>query len=59
MLSITAHHTMLHHGHKHVCLKHEFKVGKTHVDNCDLLNKDLKFKVTVFNEELNTERLFS
>ena len=58
MLAVTANHTKVHYGVKHICLSHQRKVDKHHIDESSHLKTNLQYKVTEFNKEICDERLY-
>ena len=58
MLAVTRNRTLVHYGHKHLCATHLCKVDKAQIDVCDHLNEQNRNKVTTFNEDLMTTKLY-
>ena len=56
MCAVTANRTMVHYGQKHVCVTHQCKVDKKHIDLCSHLK--LKHPVTEFNKDLQSKKLY-
>lgn len=57
MLAVTANLTLVHYGHRHVCVPHKFRVDKKHIDVCEHIKQDLP--TTAFNSELLATKLYS
>ena len=55
MLAVTANLTKVHYGVKHICLSHQRKVDKHHIDESSHLKTNLQYKVTEFNKEICDE----
>jgi hypothetical protein len=44
MLAVSAKRTMIHYGHKHLCITHQCKVDKSHIDECRIFRANLRIK---------------